>query len=398
MLRSLWIGLLAFIVAVVVAVQLLRPVPTVALRPALPARFTVGGPALNLPWPAAGQSAVGVAGIGQMGRSGATAPQPIASLAKMMVALLILQHHPLGTGQNGPSVTITPGNVALYQSDLAGQQSVLPVAAGETLSERQLLQGLLIPSGNNIATLLAQWDAGSERAFVAQMNAEAQSLGLANTHYVDASGVQNGTTSTAVDQLKLAEAVMAIAAFRHTVSMAQTTLPVAGTVYNVNYYLGRGGIIGVKTGSTGAAGGCYVAAAYRTVGTQRVLVLAATLGQGGVQPLQAALQTGLGLINAAGSALTTTHPVHGGQLVATLTAPWASPVGVLAPSGVTMVAWPGLSGTRRLVRAATLGRSVTVGTHIGTLRVTVGQQHAALSLKSAAAIPPPSLWWRLTRL
>ncbi len=396
--RSLWIGLVACLVALLVVVQLLRPIPEIGLRLDLPARYSVHGTPVQLPWPSAGQSAVAVAGIGSMGSAGATAPQPIASLAKMMVALLVLQSHPLGTGQNGPTLTVTPADVAIYQNDLAGQQSVLPVAAGETLTERQLLQGLLIPSGNNIATLLGQWVAGSESAFVNEMNAEAQRLGMTNTHYVDASGVDSGTVSTAVDQLKVAEAAMAIPAFRHTVAMAQATLPVAGTVYNVNYYLGRGGIIGVKTGSTTAAGGCYVAAAYRTVGGQRVLVLAATLGQGGLQPLNTALQAGLRLIDAAGTALTTAQPVQSGQLVATLSAPWASPVGVLAPSTVSLVGWPGLGGTRRLVAAAGLGRSVRVGERVGTLVVTLGRQQATLTLRSAAVIPPPSLWWRLTRL
>ena len=71
------------------------------------------------------------------------------------------------------------------------------MAAGESLTELQALEGLLIPSGNNLAVLLADWDAGSTDAFVAKMNSAAQTLGLTSSHFVDVSGLDPGSESTA---------------------------------------------------------------------------------------------------------------------------------------------------------------------------------------------------------
>ena len=112
----------------------------------------------------------------------------MASLTKMMVAVVILQDHPLAAGADGPSVTITAKDVAEDSTDVSTDQSTVPVAVGEVLTERQLLEGLLIRSANNMAFTLANWDAGSVPAFVAKMDAGASQLGMAQTHYVDVSG------------------------------------------------------------------------------------------------------------------------------------------------------------------------------------------------------------------
>ena len=107
--------------------------------------------------------------------------------------------------------------------------------AGEKLTERQMLEALLLPSANNIATVLAKWDSGSVTAFVDKMNKTAQELGMKNTHYEDPAGINLSTQSTALDQLLIAEQAMKIDTFKDIVRMNQATLPVAGTVYNVNY-------------------------------------------------------------------------------------------------------------------------------------------------------------------
>ena len=84
---------------------------------------------------------------------------------------------PLGLGQTGPSITVTDEDVQAYQTDLQQKQSVVAVQAGEVLTQYQALQAMLIPSGNNIAELLARWDAGSVQAFIDRMNERARSLG-----------------------------------------------------------------------------------------------------------------------------------------------------------------------------------------------------------------------------
>ncbi|MGC8489088.1 MAG: D-alanyl-D-alanine carboxypeptidase family protein, partial [Clostridia bacterium] len=324
-------------------------------------------------------------------------PTAIASLAKMMTAYVVLKAHPLSTGETGPTVTVTASDVALYNQEKA-TQSVVPIVAGEQLNEYQLLEGLLIPSGNDYAHILADWVAGSQASFVQIMNADAKKLGMTHTHYTDASGVSAATVSTAADQLIIAEHDMRNATFRSIVAMPQATLPVANVVYNVNYWLGHSGIIGVKTGSTAAAGGCYVAAAYRNAGSQKVLVLAAVLGQqSATSELYAAFHAGENLLNAV--PFLEVHQVVGaGAAGATVDAPWLTTgVNALVPSAISMIGWPGLK-VHLTFTARPLPKTVIAGTPVGTLHVTAGQQVLSLPLRASGDLPGPSKHWRLTRL
>ena len=171
-------------------------------------------------WPADGQAAVILSGQPRIHVGPNQHAAPIASLAKMMTAYLVLRDHPLGSSQGGPTITLTDADVADTDRRAGQQESVVPVAAGEQLTERQALEALLLPSANNIAAVLARWDAGSEGRFVARMNATARSLGMADTRYTDPSGYDDGTVSTAADQIRIVERAMRLPVFaahrRHT--------------------------------------------------------------------------------------------------------------------------------------------------------------------------------------
>ena len=147
-------------------------------------------------WPAHGQAAL-VISHDRPAASRHEQPIPIASLAKVMTAYLTLKRYPLSDGDDGFTLTVTADQAQAEIEDAAQDQSVVAVRPGEQLTERQLLQALLIPSGNNIASLLARWDAGSQAAFAAKMNAPAGSLGLRSTRCADVSGADPATASTA---------------------------------------------------------------------------------------------------------------------------------------------------------------------------------------------------------
>ena len=117
----------------------------------------------------------------------------------------------------------------------------MPIAAGEQLTELQALQALLLPSANNIAAVLARWDAGSADRFVARMNATARSLGMTHTRYTDPSGYDAATVSTAADQVRVVDRAMRLPVFASIVATPSATLPVAGTVHNTNTCSGTTG-------------------------------------------------------------------------------------------------------------------------------------------------------------
>ena len=163
------------------AFQYLRPVPVTAATSVVPAVERLGTAAV-LPWPAQGEAALFVDGLGEAGSSGGQTPLPMASTAKMMTALLVLEDHPLALNEPGPTVTVTRADVNAFYAERNQGESVLPVVAGEQLSEYQLLQGLLLPSASNFAEMLAAWDVGNVPAFVDRMNARAAALGLSLIH------------------------------------------------------------------------------------------------------------------------------------------------------------------------------------------------------------------------
>src|SRR4051794_17554753 len=141
---------------------------------------TASATAGSLPWPADGQSTVEVEGMGGLGTKGRQEPVPIASVAKVMTAYVILQEHPLKGSRPGPVIDVDRRAVDESRS---AEESTVSVSEGQRLTERQSLELMLIPSGNNIARLLARWNAGTEETFVAKMNRAAAVLGMTRTTY-----------------------------------------------------------------------------------------------------------------------------------------------------------------------------------------------------------------------
>jgi serine-type D-Ala-D-Ala carboxypeptidase (penicillin-binding protein 5/6) len=232
-------------------------------------------------WPADGQAAVEI-GQSQVQAGPNQHAAAIASLAKVMTADLVLRDHPLRPGQEGPTITLTDADVADTDRRRRRQESVVSISAGEQLTERQALQAQLLPSANNIAAVLARWDAGSVDRFVVRMNAAARSLRMAHTRYTDPSGYDDATVSTAADQVRIVARAMRLPVFASIVATPSATLPVAGTVHNTNTLLGHNGFVGVKTGSTDAAGGCFAFRAIRWIDGKRTTITGVVLGQPGL--------------------------------------------------------------------------------------------------------------------
>ncbi|HEX7609619.1 MAG TPA: D-alanyl-D-alanine carboxypeptidase family protein, partial [Solirubrobacteraceae bacterium] len=185
---------------------------------------------------------------------------PIASLTKMMTALLTVQ-----SAKPDAGVLVTRQAVAEGGSKVG----VLPL--GKRVRLESMLYGLMLPSGNDASVALAQHAAGSITAFVGRMNTQAAALGMGCTRYSSPSGFYDaGNFSCARDLALLAHVDLAqprIARVVHT-STATLPFPIAGgklylTNNNPLLIYGYPGVTGLKTGYTIAAGRCLVATAER---------------------------------------------------------------------------------------------------------------------------------------
>jgi D-alanyl-D-alanine carboxypeptidase (penicillin-binding protein 5/6) len=185
---------------------------------------------------------------------------PIASLTKMMTALLVVAH-------TRPSDTALITSRAVHFT--GSGMGILPLH--KHVLVRTLLYGLLLPSGNDAAIALAQHVAGSLDRFIAMMNARARAMGLTCTHFTTVSGiVDRGNYSCTRDLAVLAHAVLEQPLLAKIVASrsAVEPLPVKtgrAWLYNNNPLLVERypGTDGVKTGYTHAAGQCLVGAARR---------------------------------------------------------------------------------------------------------------------------------------
>jgi D-alanyl-D-alanine carboxypeptidase (penicillin-binding protein 5/6) len=247
-------------------------------------------------WPADGQAAVQI-GQSQVQAGPNQHAAAIASVAKVMTAYLVLREHPLQPGQDGPTIALTDADVADTDRRRRRQESVVSIAAGEQLTERQALQALLLPSANNIAAVLARWDAGSADRFVSRMNATARSLGMTHTRYTDPSGYDDATVSTAADQVRIVDRAMRLPVFASIVATPSAALPVAGTVHNTNTLLGQDGFVGVKTGSDDAAGGCFAFRAIRWIDGKQTTITGVVLGQPGHNQIAAGLAAAVAMVD-----------------------------------------------------------------------------------------------------
>jgi serine-type D-Ala-D-Ala carboxypeptidase (penicillin-binding protein 5/6) len=196
-------------------------------------------------------------------RRGATRARPIASLTKLMTALLAVERF-------GPRDRIRIPRAA----DRVGGSRMGGLRPGRRVRAEVLLKGLLISSGNDAATALAIAGAGSERAWVALMNRRAKLLGLSCSHFVDSHGLDPRNRSCAADLAGLAIRAMdeprirAIARKRYarvwTGSGKKLTLRTTNHLLRDHFP----GAVGLKTGFTNPAGFCLVAIVQR--GTKRI--------------------------------------------------------------------------------------------------------------------------------
>ncbi|MEW2271761.1 D-alanyl-D-alanine carboxypeptidase [Streptomyces griseofuscus] len=365
---KIWTPLVLLLVIIFAVVQTLRPLPSPTLALTAKDSYTFDGGRVNLPWPSEGQGWMDGDGIGTMGNFGTQTPVAIGSVAKTMTAYIILRDHPLKPGQEGPKIKVDATAEKEGGYNKSGESTLNTVHAGDSLTQKQALSAVMIPSANNIARLLARWDAGSEAAFVQKMNATAKQLGMTGTTYTDPSGLKETTVSTAHDQVKLGRAVVKIPALVAITSAASWTDPTGQNWPNYNslpYWIGA---IGIKTGTTTAAGGNLLFAARKKVGGQTVTVVGAILGQHKPSILDTVNEVSKTALLGAEHALTSAKILKKGDVVGYVDDQLGGQTPIVVTQDVTAVGWSGLK-VKLSFAAGTVPHTAKAGTQVGTLTV-----------------------------
>jgi D-alanyl-D-alanine carboxypeptidase len=178
--------------------------------------------------------------------------RPIASVTKLVTALVILSRH-------NPNQTITIPKLPEYASDA----ETIGLQAGDTYTVGDIVKAALIPSANDAADSLALFDAGTTPRFAAEMNFKMKEWGITNTRFSSPSGLQDTDNYTTAESLsKIARLAMANSFIKSTVAMSTATITSTNgrtfSLTSTNNLLASGDYYGIKTGYTQAAGECFV--------------------------------------------------------------------------------------------------------------------------------------------
>jgi len=390
-----WLIIVAVILSGYSYYALERPLPD--LQPAVSSLKLQTGTGLSqLTWPTTGQAAVAVDGTPILEVHGTQTPTPTASVAKVVTALTVLRQKPLKPGEQGPTITLTDTDVAIYNTYVAQEGSIVPVSAGEEITERQMLEAIMLPSANNMADSLAIWAYGSLSAYRAAAQSYVGSLGLKQTTVgTDASGFSPTSTSTAHDLVKLGTVVMDNPVLREIVGMSTATdVPGQPSVENVNFLLGQSGIIGIKTGNTDQAGGVFLSASTTTVNGKTVTVVTALAG---APSLFQALQNSLSLIDSAHANFAEAKLLAQGAVVGEYHQPWGGIIPAAVATTLSDQAWRGTTLTAKVTLnpiSPNARKGQTVGTAASSRTAfSTNVQTDVILLTSPTE---PSKLWRLT--
>ena len=385
-------GVLVLLLGIIgyLAFSILRPLPATAatLEPTDDLTQTIS----QIAWPAYGNGAVGAVGFdGVLASTGAQESTPMASITKTVTALVVLEAKPLAAGESGPELTLTAADQRIYNEVIAEGGSAAPVAVGSVFTERQLLEAMMLPSANNYSITLANWAYGSVEKFLAAATTWLEKNELSGTHLADSSGLNENSTSTPADLVRIGELVLAHPVLSEVVAEQSADLPVIGPVKNTNKLLGQAGVIGLKTGTTKVAGACLLFAAEMPVGAETVTVVGVILGAPNHNALNSSV---LSLLTTVKAGFRELPLVAEGDTFGSYTTPWGATTDIVATESASVLVW----------QDATVAVDVTAkplvsgeaDEKVGTATFTVADRVIDVPLALAGELEDAGTGWRIT--
>lgn len=341
-----------------------------------------------LTWPGAGSASVAVEGIPGVVASAADSV-PMASITKVVTALVVLDEMPLAPGEQGPEFRFTARDGDAYWDYLSNNESALDVPVSGALTQYQLLEGMLIGSAGNYADRLAGNLWPTDAVYAKAANAWLAAHGVPGITVVEPTGIDARNTATPEALIALAQRALANPVIAEIVAKPSVDLPGAGVVTNTNGLLADPGVVGIKTGSLDTWN--LLTAKDIPVGDTTVRTYAAVLGQPDDAARLAASRT---LYTQLEAALQPVPSVTQGTVAGRVTTRWGEEVAIVTKDDADVILWNGGAGS--VTTTFSLGDAREKGADVGALSVTGPLDSTSTPLELAADIEPPSAWWRLT--
>lgn len=371
-------------------IALLAPLPEVSAQELV---YEAPVPAVpTIDFPTYGASGIGALGYdGVLASSGVSTPLPLASISKIITALVVLERKPLALTESGPTITFTVADEQFYDEQLANDGTVEVATAGQQLSVRNVLDVMLMESANNYAQTLAVWAFGSEDAYIAAAQDFLARHALRETSIADPTGINPANTSTVTDLIELAKLALAHPVIAQIVGSQSLTIPGIGEVENRNGLLGVDGVNGIKTGTLEEAGSCLLFSASHQVGEETITLVGVVLGGPDHDTINRAIRL---LLAQATAGFVQTEIVASGEAFASYSTVWGDEATAVASESASLVVWSALPVSVDV--ETTIVHLAQVGDRVGTLVFTVGERVISVPLELDRTLADPGAWWRLT--
>ncbi|SDQ08365.1 D-alanyl-D-alanine carboxypeptidase family protein [Leucobacter chromiiresistens] len=349
---------------------------------------------------------------------------PIASISKLVTALVVLDAQPVEAGSDGPTHIWTAEDAARQAEYLAEDGVAFPIPVGTEVTARQMLQLALVPSANDFAAAYAYSVFGDDAGFLAAVRDWQQRAGLASLELHEPTGMDERNAASAADVLRLARLALENETVAEIVALPRVDLPWGiGTVESTNPLHGvLDGVVGVKTGRTNAAGYNLAAARTSDALSREVVQLSVVLGRDSDEDR---LRSSLDLFSALDAAPRRLAIVEPGERLGTATTVDGAEIPILADGGADAVLLPGEEATRTASLrsggfseagepdAGLTGADAAAGRSVGAIRVAgPGEPRdpaeredpaepdapadRTVDLVTGADVVAPSYGWRLT--
>jgi D-alanyl-D-alanine carboxypeptidase (penicillin-binding protein 5/6) len=315
----------------------------------------------------------------------------MASVAKVVTALVVLDFKPIVAGETGPIVDLTAADFQSYLDyDQIGARSVA-VFADEQWTELELLQALLLGSSNNHADTVARWAFGSVDAYVEAANTWLVENGLTGSAVVDATGLHDASAGTATDLARLAVLAATDPIVSAILASPASALANRRGVENTTSYLPEEGITGISRSYTDAAGVCFLFTATVSDGASSFTFSGAFIGEPTYDDLSADVTA---LMASARAGIGPLPVLAAGDTYATFESAWGDEAAAVVGVSRTRYAWQATTPEAATVTLKDFATSRT-GANVGQVRLTVAGEELSAALKLDQPINDPGTGWRL---
>ena len=380
---------------VILAIGLYGPATLIGPLPAATATLvspSVGAANPSPPQlPTNGASAVIVSGADTpIASAGQAEPLPMASATKIVTALVVLNAQPLSADAPGPNVTISAADYADYINYARDGARTVAVFAGETWSERDLLEAMILGSSNNHADTLARWAFGSIDAYLVAADAWLDEHGLAGTTLADANGLHDDSAGTGIDLAKLAGLAAADPVISDILANPASALTGLRGVTNTTAFLADEGVTGISRSYTDAAGVCFLFTGSVGSGDGAYSFAGAFIGEPDYDTLTADLTA---LMASARAGVGQLPLLAEGDAYVTFDVPWGQSASGVVATAKTQLGWLAAASPEPniTIEDISTGRA---GTTVGRIGVTLGDTTVSSPLVLDRSLTDPGLGWR----